>query len=182
VDSQRLRGDGLAVPAAVYYLTAAVVLSESRHRRRVLRLRSPLGAPDERTGWLRARLPERTDRHLAHLLQFGYSTAVTPEDGMDVTSSIRSNVLSQSVVVTRTMDYWGRTGGISVILPYRSLNASSNIFSCLKPRSFGCRLSLAGKHFRSAGADARAIPVLRATALRQLSSLRGHPAWKLRTR
>jgi hypothetical protein len=59
---------------------------------------------------------------------FGYSTSVTPEDGMDVTSSIRSNVLSQSVVVTRTMDYWGRTGGISVVLPYRSLNASSDVF------------------------------------------------------
>ena len=26
----------------------------------------------------------------------GYSTSVTPEDGMDVTSSIRANVLSQS--------------------------------------------------------------------------------------
>ena len=59
---------------------------------------------------------------------FGYSTAVTPEDGMDLTSSIRSNVLSQSVVVTRTMDYWGRTGGISVVLPYRSLNATSDAF------------------------------------------------------
>jgi hypothetical protein len=43
---------------------------------------------------------------------FGYSTLVTPDDGMDVTSSA-SNVLSQSVVVTRTMDYWGRTGGES---------------------------------------------------------------------
>jgi hypothetical protein len=36
---------------------------------------------------------------------FGYSTLVTPEDGMDVTSSVTSNVLSQSIVVTRTMDY-----------------------------------------------------------------------------
>lgn len=59
---------------------------------------------------------------------FGYSTSVTPEDGMDVTSSVLSNVLSQSVVVTRTMDYWGRTGGISVILPYRYVNASSDAF------------------------------------------------------
>jgi hypothetical protein len=59
----------------------------------------------------------------------GYSTLVTPEDGMDVTSSIRSNVLSQSVVITRTMDYWGRTGGVSVILPYRHLEASSDAFS-----------------------------------------------------
>jgi hypothetical protein len=47
---------------------------------------------------------------------------------MDVTSSVRSNVLSQSVVVTRTMDYRGRTGGISVIFPDRSLNASSDVF------------------------------------------------------
>ena len=54
----------------------------------------------------------------------GYSTSVTPEDGMDVTSSIRANVLSQSVVLTRTMNYWGRTGGISVIVPYRYLEAS----------------------------------------------------------
>jgi hypothetical protein len=59
---------------------------------------------------------------------FGYSTSVTPEDGMDITSSVTSNVLSQSIVVTRTMDYWGRTGGISVILPYRYLNASSDAF------------------------------------------------------
>jgi hypothetical protein len=59
---------------------------------------------------------------------FGYSTLVTPEDGMDVTSAVRSNVLSHSVVVTRTMDYGGRTGGISVIFPYRSLNASSDAF------------------------------------------------------
>lgn len=60
---------------------------------------------------------------------FAYSTLVTPEDGMDVTSSIRSNVLSQSIVVTRTMDYWGRTGGFSLILPYRYLNSSSDTFS-----------------------------------------------------
>jgi hypothetical protein len=59
---------------------------------------------------------------------FAYSTSVTPEDGLDVTSSIRSNVLSQSVVVTRTMDYWGRTGGFSVILPYRYLTSSSDAF------------------------------------------------------
>jgi hypothetical protein len=54
--------------------------------------------------------------------------AVTPEDGMDVTSSVLSNVFSQSIVVTRTMDYWGRTARISVILPYRYLNASSDAF------------------------------------------------------
>ncbi|QQC68001.1 transporter (plasmid) [Paraburkholderia ginsengisoli] len=59
----------------------------------------------------------------------GYATSVTPEDGMDVTSSTRANVLSQSVVVTRIMDYWGRTGGVSAILPYRHVSASSDAFS-----------------------------------------------------
>jgi hypothetical protein len=59
---------------------------------------------------------------------FGYLTSVTPEDGLDVTSSIRSNVIAQSVVVTRTMDFGGRTGGISVVLPYVHLNASSDAF------------------------------------------------------
>ncbi len=59
---------------------------------------------------------------------FAYFTSVTPEDGMDLTSSVRTNVLSQSVVLTRTMDYWGRTGGFSVILPYRYLDASSDAF------------------------------------------------------
>jgi hypothetical protein len=59
---------------------------------------------------------------------FGYSTLVTPEDGMDVTSSVTSNVLSQSIVATRTLDLWGRTAGISVILPYRHLDASSDAF------------------------------------------------------
>lgn len=59
---------------------------------------------------------------------FGYFTSVTSEDGLDVTSSIRSNVLSQSVVLTRVLDYWGRTGGITAILPYRGLTASSDVF------------------------------------------------------
>jgi hypothetical protein len=58
----------------------------------------------------------------------GYSTSVTPEDGMDVTSSIRANVLSQSIVVTRTMDWWRRTAGISLILPYTYVEASSAAF------------------------------------------------------
>jgi len=59
---------------------------------------------------------------------FGGFTSVTPEDGLDVTSSIRTNVLSQSVVITRTMDFWGRTGGISAIVPYAALEASSDAF------------------------------------------------------
>ena len=66
----------------------------------------------------------------------GYSTSVTPEDGLDITSSTRSNVLVQSVVITRTLDYWGRTAGLSIVLPYAfvettsgSLQAQTNGFS-----------------------------------------------------
>ena len=58
----------------------------------------------------------------------GSFASVTPEDGMDVTSSIETNVLAQSLVITRTMDLGGRTGGISAILPYASLDASSDAF------------------------------------------------------
>ena len=35
----------------------------------------------------------------------GYFTSVTPEDGLDVSSSVRTNVLAQSVVITRTLDF-----------------------------------------------------------------------------
>src|ERR1700749_1958072 len=48
----------------------------------------------------------------------GFAASVTPEDGLDVTARIRTNVVSQSIVLTRTMDYWGRTGGVSIVLPY----------------------------------------------------------------
>jgi hypothetical protein len=56
-----------------------------------------------------------------------YSVSVTPEDGMDISSRTRSNVFGQSLVVTRTMDYWGRTGGLSVVLPcvFADVNSSS---------------------------------------------------------
>jgi hypothetical protein len=55
----------------------------------------------------------------------GYAASVTPEDGLDVTARIRTNVVSQSVVLTRTMDYWGRTGGLSIVLPYLYVESSS---------------------------------------------------------
>jgi hypothetical protein len=58
----------------------------------------------------------------------GAFESVTPEDGLDVTSSIRTNVLAQSVVITRTIDFWGRTAGISAILPYVALDTSSDTF------------------------------------------------------
>ncbi|CQJ05426.1 transporter [Yersinia frederiksenii] len=58
----------------------------------------------------------------------GYSSSVTPEDGIDITSDIRANVLSQSFMLTRTMDYWGRTGGLSLVLPYRYVETNSDNF------------------------------------------------------
>jgi hypothetical protein len=57
-----------------------------------------------------------------------YSASVTPEDGTDISSRTSSNVLGQSLVITRTMDYWGRTGGLSVVLPYAFANVNSNSF------------------------------------------------------
>ena len=38
-----------------------------------------------------------------------YSASVTPEDGTDISSRARSNVFGQSVVISRTMDFWGRS-------------------------------------------------------------------------
>jgi hypothetical protein len=55
----------------------------------------------------------------------GYAASVTPEDGLDVTARVRTNVISQSLVLTRSMDYWGRTGGLSIVLPYLSVESSS---------------------------------------------------------
>jgi hypothetical protein len=34
-------------------------------------------------------------------------------------------VVSQSLVLTRTMEYWGRTGGPSIVLPYLYMESSS---------------------------------------------------------
>jgi hypothetical protein len=51
---------------------------------------------------------------------------VTPEDGLDVTAPIRTNVVSQSLVLTRTMNYWGRTGGVSIVVPYLNVESSSD--------------------------------------------------------
>jgi hypothetical protein len=59
----------------------------------------------------------------------GYSTSITPEDGTDISSRTRSNVFFESVVLTRTMDLWGRAGGLSVVLPYAFANTSSGPFA-----------------------------------------------------
>ena len=53
---------------------------------------------------------------------------VTPEDGTDTIPGVRSNVFAQSVVLTRIMDYWGRTGGLSLVLPYALIDTSAGPF------------------------------------------------------
>ena len=57
-----------------------------------------------------------------------YSTSVTPEDGTDTVPAVRSNVFAQSIVLTRVMDYWGRTGGLSLLLPYAFVDTSAGPF------------------------------------------------------
>jgi hypothetical protein len=57
-----------------------------------------------------------------------YTTSLTPEDGTDTIPGIRSNVFAQSVVLTRIMDYWGRTGGLSLVLPYALIDTSAGPF------------------------------------------------------
>ena len=63
----------------------------------------------------------------------GYTTSLTPEDGADLVPGVRANVLAQSVVLTRVMDYWGRTGGFSLVLPYALIDTSAgpDIFAVL---------------------------------------------------
>jgi Putative MetA-pathway of phenol degradation len=58
----------------------------------------------------------------------GYTGSVTPEDGTDTVPGIRSNVFAQSLVLSRIMDYWGRTGGLSIVLPYAFIDTSAGPF------------------------------------------------------
>jgi hypothetical protein len=58
----------------------------------------------------------------------GYSTSVTPEDGTDTIPGVRSNVVAQSLVITRIMDFLGRTGGLSIVLPYAFIDTSAGPF------------------------------------------------------
>jgi hypothetical protein len=57
-----------------------------------------------------------------------YTTSLTPEDGTDTIPGVRANVLAQSVVLTRIMDYCGRTGGLSIVLPYALIDTSAGPF------------------------------------------------------
>jgi Putative MetA-pathway of phenol degradation len=64
------------------------------------------------------------------LVQYGagYSSSVTPEDGTDTIPGIRADVAVQSLVITRITDFWGRTGGVSLVLPYASIDTSAGPF------------------------------------------------------
>jgi hypothetical protein len=61
-------------------------------------------------------------------LNASYTTSVTPEDGTDTIPGVRSNVFAQSVVLTRVMDFLGRTGGLSIVLPYAWIETSAGLF------------------------------------------------------
>lgn len=54
----------------------------------------------------------------------GYTTSATPVEGGEDYGipELGSDVISQSIILTRIIDFWGRTGGVSVILPYVDLS------------------------------------------------------------
>jgi Putative MetA-pathway of phenol degradation len=80
-----------------------------------------------RAGSARDYLNAPVDAWLA-IYNASYTSAITPEDGTDTVPGIRSNVFAQSLVLTRIMDYWGRTGGVSIVLPYAFLDTSAGPF------------------------------------------------------
>ena len=82
---------------------------------------------DARAGSARDYLNAPVDTWLA-IYNASYTSAVTPEDGTDTVPGIRSNVFAQSLVLTRIMDYWGRTGGVSIVLPYAFVDTSAGPF------------------------------------------------------
>jgi hypothetical protein len=82
---------------------------------------------DARAGSARDYLNAPVDTWLA-IYNASYTSAVTPEDGTDTVPGTRSNVFAQSLVLTRIMDSWGRTGGVSIVLPYAFLDTSAGPF------------------------------------------------------
>lgn len=54
----------------------------------------------------------------------GYSESVTPAVGGSgvYTAGQKTNVISQSAILARIIDHWGRTGGVSIIAPYTVIN------------------------------------------------------------
>ena len=100
-----------------------------------------------------------------------YSASVTPEDGTDISSRSRSNVFGQSLVITRTMDYWGRTGGLSIVLPYAFANTSSGTLRAstngVSDIGFLWQMNIFG-----GPALTRTIPDIRSADFLEFSSLR----------
>jgi hypothetical protein len=123
---------------------------------------------DARAGSARDYLNPPVDTWLA-IYNASYTGAVTPEDGTDTVPGTRSNVFAQSLVLTRIMDYWGRTGGVSIVLPYAFLDTSAGPFPRVRERRVGYRLSVADEHIRRTRADPRAVSVVHSADVLELS-------------
>ena len=87
----------------------------------------PFVSPAEAAGSARIYLNAPVDSWLVSL-SGGYSSLVTPEDGTDTVPGVRSNVAFQSLVVTRIMNWWGRTSGVSLVLPYAFIDTAAGPF------------------------------------------------------
>ena len=109
----------------------------------------------------------------------GYTTSLTPEDGTDH-GSRRSRQRARPI--GRAHPNHGLLG------PHRRLLARFAVCAHRHQRRpvprqherrFRCRLPLADEHFRRTGADARAVPVLRAPDVLELSSPGDDADWIL---
>ena len=105
-----------------------------------------------------------------------YATSVTPEDGLDVAALVRTNVLSQSVSLTRTMDYFGRTGWLPVHSSHTYMEIEFRWRSNFGRRHFGRGFSLADKPLWRACADPGTVSLSCPSDLCELSPFRRHPA------
>jgi hypothetical protein len=108
----------------------------------------------------------------------GYVTSVTPEDGTDISSRTVSNAFLQSVVLTRTMDFWGRAGGLSIVLPYAVANTSSSAFQGSTNGVSDVALLWQINIF---GGPARAIPLVCPADIFELPSLHRNAARHLQS-
>ena len=99
--------------------------------------------------------------------------------GTDTVPGVRSNVFAQSVVLTRIMDYWGRTGGFSLVLPYALIDTSVGPFHAstngVSDVGFLWQMNI----FWRTGADARAVPILHSANVLELSFVGDDAAWIL---
>jgi hypothetical protein len=109
----------------------------------------------------------------------GYTTSLTPEDGTDTVPGVRANVLAQSVVLTRIMDYWGRTGGFSLVLPYALIDTSAGPFRAstngVSDVGFLWQMNI----FGGPAQTRERVPILRAPDVLELSSPGDHADWIL---